>query len=68
MSNQLLNEAGMYGPAIKVDNQGTESEMSSSCQLQEFAINDVFDFGPSDLQKMRPQFVLLNGFSVYPLG
>lgn len=33
MSNQLLNEAGMYGPVIKVDNQGTESEISSSCQL-----------------------------------
>jgi len=33
MSNQLLSEAGMYGPVIKVDNQGTESEISSSCQL-----------------------------------
>lgn len=37
-------------------------------QKEEFAINDVFDFGPSDLQKRRPQFTLLNGFSVYPLG
>lgn len=37
-------------------------------QKEEFAINDVFDFGPSDLQKRRPQFALLNGFSVCPLG
>lgn len=96
MSNQLLNEAEVYGPVIKVDNHGTESEISSSCQLsahrvrqalhfllsvsvsrkwtqsfkqkEEFAINDVFDFGPSDLQMLvrRPQFLLLNGFSVYP--
>lgn len=36
-------------------------------QKEEFAINDVFDFGPSDLQKRRPQFALLNGLSVYPL-
>lgn len=32
MSNQLFNEAEMYGTVIKVDNQGTESEISSSCQ------------------------------------
>lgn len=36
-------------------------------QKEEFAINDVFDFGP-DLQKRRPQFALLNGYNVYPLG
>lgn len=97
MSNQFLNEAGLFGPVIKVDNQGTESEISSTCQRtcswgetgtsfsplyfvsvsrkwtqsfkqKEFAMNDVFDFAPSDLQKGRPQFSLLNGFSVYPPG
>lgn len=96
MSNQLLNEAGMFGPMIKVDNQGTESEISSTCQCvcsrgktgtsfsplysvsvsrkwtqlfkqkEEFAINDAFDFVPSDSPKGRPQFSFLNQFSVYP--
>lgn len=35
---------------------------------EEFAVNYVFDFGPSDLQKRRLEFALLNSFSVYPLG
>lgn len=44
MSNQFLNEAGMYGPMIKVDNQGTESEISSSCQLRAHRVRQALHF------------------------
>lgn len=49
MSNQLLNEAGMYGPLIKVDNQGTESEISSWCQLHAHRARQALHFHPSIL-------------------